>query len=90
MAQRSTRWLRSNEAGVLARELADYQISVSDAGHASFNARSGKHDDLVIGLSLSVGIERPAFDATTHDYWKQEPPIDAWASQRERIRQGGR
>lgn len=47
----------TEEARTLARELQDYRITVSDAGHASFNARSGQHDDLVISLGLSAGYE---------------------------------
>lgn len=49
----------SAEADALTRELQDYEISVSDSGHASFNARSGKHDDLVIALGLAVGADTP-------------------------------
>lgn len=45
------------EADILDAELADYQVEFSEAGHASFNARSGQHDDLVIALGLSLGWE---------------------------------
>jgi hypothetical protein len=45
----------SAEAAVLIRELQEYQIDVNERAHASFNAPSGKHDDLVIALGLSVG-----------------------------------
>lgn len=47
------------EAAILARELQDYRIDISNSGHASFNARSGQHDDLVVALGLSVGYEVP-------------------------------
>lgn len=45
----------TTEAAVLVTELQDYQIDVNERAHASFNAPSGKHDDLVIALGLSVG-----------------------------------
>lgn len=48
-----------DEGHALVKELQDYDISISDAGHTSFNARSGRHDDLVIALGLSVGYEAP-------------------------------
>jgi hypothetical protein len=44
---------RTVEAGILVKELGDYQIDVNDCGRASFNASSGSHDDLVIALRLN-------------------------------------
>lgn len=46
---------QTDEANVLTRELQSYDASINPRGHASFNARSGQHDDLVIALGLSVG-----------------------------------
>lgn len=48
------------EAGILVDELKDYRIDVSDRGTASFNARSGQHDDLVLALALAVAVDVPA------------------------------
>jgi hypothetical protein len=42
------------EAGVLVRELQDFRVEYSPSGHLTFNARSGKHDDLVLALAIAV------------------------------------
>ncbi len=42
------------EAGLLVNELQNYQVKLSDAGHDSYNARQGQHDDLVLALALAV------------------------------------
>jgi hypothetical protein len=42
------------EAETLVRELQDFRVQYSDAGSMMFNARSGRHDDLVLALSLAV------------------------------------
>ena len=48
------------EAPVLLRELQDFRVRFSDAGNATFNAREGAHDDLVLALALAVfGLSRP-------------------------------
>lgn len=41
-------------ADIVIREAQSYQIKVSEAGHASFAARSGAHDDLVCAAGLSI------------------------------------
>jgi hypothetical protein len=41
------------EAGALADELRDFQRSVTAAGRSTFNARSGKHDDLVLAVAIA-------------------------------------
>jgi hypothetical protein len=41
------------EATALATELQDFRASISEAGYASFGARVGKHDDLVLALALA-------------------------------------
>jgi len=41
------------EASVLAVELQDFRATISDAGYASFGARQGKHDDLVLSLAVA-------------------------------------
>ena len=42
------------EAETLVRELQDFRIDFTAAGHLSLNARSGKHDDLVLALAIAV------------------------------------
>lgn len=56
------------EARVLADELVNYEITVNDHANASFNARQGKHDDLVIALGLAVGMERHGATVTSGPY----------------------
>jgi hypothetical protein len=43
-----------DEAETLVRELQDFQVEHTAAGHLTFNARSGKHDDLVLALAIAV------------------------------------
>lgn len=48
------------DAAVLARELQDFRVRFTEAGKATFNAREGAHDDLVLALALAVfGLSRP-------------------------------
>jgi hypothetical protein len=49
------------EAGPLAEELKNFQRSVSAAGRASYEARVGMHDDLVLAVSLAT-------------WWATRPP----------------
>jgi hypothetical protein len=42
------------EAETLVRELRDFRGEFTAAGHLTFNARTGKHDDLVLALALAV------------------------------------
>jgi len=43
-----------DEAETLAHELEDFQYEHTAAGHLTFNARCGKHDDLVLALAIAV------------------------------------
>src|SRR5215471_3157145 len=43
-----------DEAETLVRELQDFRCEFTAAGHLTFNARSGKHDDLVLALAIAV------------------------------------
>lgn len=55
------------EAAVLTRELQDFRVRYTDAGNATFAAREGQHDDLVLALALAVfGLSRPEY-ATAAD-----------------------
>jgi hypothetical protein len=41
------------EAATLTKELADYQVKISQSGHDTYNAREGQHDDLVLAVSMA-------------------------------------
>jgi len=43
-----------SEAETLVRELQDFRCEYTAAGHLTFNARSGKHDDLVLALAIAI------------------------------------
>jgi len=43
-----------SEAETLVRELQDFRVEYTAAGHLTFNARSGRHDDLVLALAIAV------------------------------------
>ena len=43
-----------DEAETLVRELQDFRVEYTAAGHLTFNARSGKHDDLVLALAIAT------------------------------------
>ena len=42
------------EAETLVRELQDFRMEFTATGHLTFNARCGKHDDLVLALAIAV------------------------------------
>ena len=49
------------EAGTMADELKDFRRKVSTAGRYSYEARVGKHDDLVLAVAIGLWvIVRPA------------------------------
>jgi hypothetical protein len=41
------------EAEVLVRELQDFRVEYTATGNLTFNARSGRHDDLVLALAIA-------------------------------------
>lgn len=58
------------DAAVLARELQDFRVRFTEAGNATFNAREGAHDDLVLALALAVfGLTRPKMARTIKVVW---------------------
>lgn len=75
LQSRRMRLPRTVEAAILARELQEYQITVNEHAHASFNAKVGSHDDLVISLGLSCGIEQSAERATSRRYVDGDPDL---------------
>ncbi len=42
------------QAETLAGELRDFRVEYTTSGNLTFNARSGKHDDLVLGLAIAI------------------------------------
>jgi hypothetical protein len=44
------------DAPALVRELQDYRVEFTDSGKLTFNARSGRHDDLVLALAIAVFV----------------------------------
>ena len=42
------------EAGAMQEELKDFRRSVSAAGRYSYDARTGKHDDLVLAVAIGL------------------------------------
>lgn len=47
---------------VLKSELQNFQVTISESGFDSYNARSGSHDDLVLALAMALWLgNRPQF-----------------------------
>lgn len=60
------------DAAVLARELQDFRVRFTETGNATFNAREGAHDDLVLALALAVfGLSRPELARELKVVWPQ-------------------
>lgn len=59
------------DAAVLMRELQDFRVRYSDAGNATFSAREGAHDDLVLAHALAV------FGLSRHEVARDVPVV--WA-----------
>ncbi len=43
-----------SEVETLVRELQDFRVEFTATGHLTFNARAGKHDDLVLALAIAI------------------------------------
>src|SRR5215472_16910463 len=61
------------EASNLVSELIDFRVQYTQAGHLTFNAREGRHDDLV--LALAIACYRAAGDGVRYsglmDYYRR-------------------
>ena len=66
-----------DEAETLIRELQDFRMEFTAAGHMTFNARSGKHDDLVLALAIAVWRAHGA--ATRDGYSSKRCGCGVWA-----------
>jgi hypothetical protein len=57
-----------SEADALANELMSFRASISEAGHTSFGARVGAHDDLVLALAIALWwLTRPVNHVTIRE-----------------------
>ena len=70
------------EALTLENELKDYRVEVSETtGRETYNARSGRHDDLVLAAAMAVWLgshRRFSFDRTvSRDDSEIRPPVTA-------------
>jgi hypothetical protein len=71
------------EAPVLVRELQDFRVEFTAAGSLTFNARSGKHDDLVLALAIATwcahggGIQWAGW----RDYWREQHALRTGAAE---------
>jgi hypothetical protein len=44
------------QVSVLTSELQNFQVSISESGFDSYEARTGKHDDLVLSLAMALWL----------------------------------
>jgi hypothetical protein len=44
------------EVSILTSELQSFQVSISECGFDSYEARTGKHDDLVLSLAMGLWL----------------------------------
>jgi hypothetical protein len=44
------------EVSILTSELQNFQVSISESGFDSYEARTGKHDDLVLSLAMGLWL----------------------------------
>ncbi len=56
------------DAAALVAELQDFRVNFTDSGYAQFNARSGKHDDLVLALAIALW----------HSHGERSASFDNW------------
>ena len=56
----------TQDAEALREELKDFRRLVSSAGRPSWNAREGKHDDLILAVAIALWIStnRPSFSSS--------------------------
>jgi len=45
-----------HEVSILTTELQNFQVTISDSGFDSYEARTGKHDDLVLSLAMALWV----------------------------------
>jgi hypothetical protein len=64
------------EAGAMAEELKDFRRKVSAAGRYTFEARVGRHDDLVLAVAIGLWaiVGRPKTPPVTFGTWSSTAP----------------
>jgi hypothetical protein len=62
------------EADTLVRELQDFRVEFTAAGNLTFNARQGRHDDLVLALAIAAWRAHGAIGrgAGMFEYYRRE------------------
>lgn len=69
------------EAGSLRAELTDFRRKLSDAGRASYAARTGAHDDLVLSVAIAAWwIAKPKQQPASFSSYSHYAPIFLLAS----------
>jgi hypothetical protein len=62
------------EADAFKEEIRDFQRNLSALGRAQFQAREGKHDDMVLAVALAVWwLSRPEPKPASWGVWGQSP-----------------
>ncbi len=57
-------------AKTFRRELLDFRVSYSAVGNATFGAREGAHDDLILAVALAVyGLSQQGFEVVPLSQW---------------------
>ena len=58
-----------SDAGALQEELKNFQRKVTDAGRATYNARVGAHDDLVLSVAIALWFATSVPTFTRSELW---------------------
>jgi len=56
-----------NDADAVKAEMQDFRRKISDAGRTSWDAKAGKHDDLIMSMAIAL------WEATNRTTWTREP-----------------
>jgi len=70
-----------DEAETLVRELQDFRVEYTAAGHLTFNARAGKHDDLVLALAIAVWLAHGGGRGSWEAFVEQRRAMGSMASE---------
>jgi hypothetical protein len=66
------------EAPVLVSELQNFRVDFTTAGHMTFNARSGTHDDLVLALAIAVWRAKRAGGPALLTFYRAQAERAKW------------
>lgn len=71
------------EAGAMKDELKDFRRKLSDAGRATYAARTGAHDDLVLAVAIAAWwISRPPPPTPTFGVYSASAPRNWWEARK--------